>query len=105
MPGNDPSAPDAAGARSNEEFLEMWKRVSDECAPGIFMSLHITTPTVSGRMREAAIDNIMRRVWGRTYEQIGHYAIYDNLDAIKEYTGRLVDKVVAEHWEKVWCKS
>ena len=78
----------------------MWKRESDKCADGIFMSLWIGGPTVSGRLKETAVENVMRMVWSRTHKPGKPDAIRENLDAIKEHAADLVDKVVAQRRER-----
>ena len=91
-------------AASSEEFLEAWKKESDEWAWGIFTSLPITGPAIRGALKEEAIDDIMRVVWfrikGMTNEE-RREALWANLDAIKKHTSDLVDRTVAERWERL----
>ena len=91
-------------AASSEEFLEAWKKESEKCAGGIYMSLPIRGPEIHGDLKEAAIDSIMRVVWFRVgWDMPGderRKAMRANLDAIKEYTSDLVDRTVAETWAR-----
>lgn len=89
----------------SSEFLEAWKRKSDECADYIFLSLWIDGPSVSGELKQAAIDEVMRLVWHRIDAPNKADAVWENLNDIKKYTAELVDKVVAERWERVTAAS
>lgn len=99
--GGRESGPRLTKAQFSQEFLDMWKRESVKCTDSIFLSLPIEGPTVSGALKQHAIDAVMRTVWSRVYEPGEPDAIWENLDAIKKYTADLVDKAVAERWERV----
>lgn len=86
-----------------EQFLEAWKKESDECVGGIFMSLPIDGPSVSGELKEAAVEAVMRIVWCRL--DVPEGALRDNLRAVEEYTSALVDKAVAERWARLPAAS
>ena len=92
-------------AQFEKDFLEMWKRKSDECARGIYMSLPFEKPPLSAEWKEEAIDAVIRMVWCRTHKDGEPDAIRENLAAIQEYTGDLVEKVAAEAWEHIQDKS
>ena len=79
----------------------MWERESDKCAGGIFAVLSIESPTVSGTLKQEAIEAVIRFVWCRTYKPGEPDAAWENWDAIEKYAADLVDKVVAERWERV----
>ena len=79
----------------------MWERESDKCAGGIFAVLSIESPTVSGTLKQEAIEAVIRFVWCRTYKPGEPDAAWENWDAIEKYSADLVDKVVAERWEHV----
>ena len=89
---------------SSEEFLEAWKKESEKCAGGIYMSLPITGPAIHGDLKEDAIEDIMRVVWFRVGQDMPsderRKAVRANFDAIKEYTSDLVDRTVAETWAR-----
>ena len=93
--GGSPSAKKV----SREQFLQAWKRESDECVGSIFSSLPIDGPVVSGALKEAAIEDVMRTVWARIDAPDG--ALWANREAIREYTSALVDKAAAERWARV----
>ena len=97
---NAPSAP-YTKAQFSKDFLEMWKRESDKCAGDIFAVLPIEGPTVSGTLKQEAIEAVIRFVWCRTYKPGEPDAAWENWDAIEKYSADLVDKVVAERWEHV----
>ena len=99
----EPDAPPApyTKAQFSKDFLEMWKRESDKCAGDIFAVLPIEGPTVSGTLKQEAVEAVMRFVWPRIHEQGEPDALRENWDAIEKYTADLVDKVVAERWEHV----
>ena len=92
-------------AQFEKDFLEMWKRESDECAEAIYMSLPFEKPPLSARWKEAAIDAIIRMVWCSTHKEGEPDAIRENLAAIQEYTADLVEKVAAEEWERIQSES
>ena len=91
--------------QSSEEFLEAWKRESAACVDNIFMSLWIDGPTVSGALRQEAVEDVMRIVWYRVDAPDKEEALRKNLDAVKKYTGDLVDKAVHERWQRVMAAS
>ena len=92
-------------AQFEKDFLEMWKRESDECAEAIYMSLPFEKPPLSAAWKEAAIDAIIRMVWCSTNKEGEPDAIRENLAAIQEYTADLVEKVAAETWERIQAAS
>ena len=91
-------------AVSYEGFLEEWKKVSEKCAEGIYMSLPINAPEIHGDLKEEAIEDIMRVVWFRVGEDMTvderRKAVRANFDELKEYTSELVDRTVAETWAR-----
>ena len=99
----EPDAPPApyAKAQFSKDFLEMWKRESDKCAGDIFAVLPIEGPTVSGTLKREAVEAVMRFVWPRIRKQGEPDALRENWAAIEKYAADLVDKVVAERWERV----
>lgn len=92
-------------AQFEKDFLEMWKRESDECAEAIYMSLPFEKPPLSPEWKEEAIDAIIRMVWCSTHKDGEPDAIRENLAAIKEYTAELVEKVAAKEWERTQAAS
>ena len=91
-------------AVSYEGFLEEWKKVSEKCAEGIYLSLPINAPEIHGDLKEDAIEDIMRVVWFRVGEDMTvderRKAVRANFDELKEYTSELVDRTVAETWAR-----
>ena len=91
-------------AVSYGEFLEEWKKVSEKCAEGIYMSLPINAPEIHGDLKEDAIEDIMRVVWYRVGKGMTddekYKALRPNLDEIKKFTSELVDRTVAEAWAR-----
>lgn len=85
----------------SKDFLEVWKRESDKCANGIFAVLPIEGPTVSGTLKQEAVEAVMRFVWPRIREPGEPDALRENWAAIEKYAADLVDKVVAERWARV----
>ena len=92
-------------AQFEKDFLEMWKRESDECAEAIYMSLPFEKPPLSARWKAEAIDAIIRMVWCSTNREGEPDAIRENLAAIQEYTADLVEKVAAEEWKRTQAAS
>lgn len=90
---------------SYEGFLEEWKRESEKWAGGIFTSLPITGPAIHGDLKEDAVEDIMRVVWFRVGKGMTdderRQALHANLAEIKRHTSELVDRTVAERWERV----
>ena len=83
----------------------MWKRESEKCAGDIFVVLPIYGPIVSGTLKQEAIKAVMRFVWCRTHNAKRPDALRANWTAIEKYSADLVDKVVAERWERVTVAS
>lgn len=81
---------------SRGQFLEAWKKESRLCVGGIFVTLPIDGPAVSGALKEAAIDDLMRTVWARIDAPDG--ALWDNRKAVREHASALIDEAVAERW-------
>ena len=100
--GRDPeTCKAAAGGTPSEEFLEAWKRESDECARIVFATVWIEGPSVSGALKQAAVDSIMRAVWSRVDARGREELLRKNWDEVEKYTADLVDKTVAERWKRV----
>lgn len=96
------TAPSAQYAR---EFLEVWKSACEEHAETMFMSLRIEGPTVSGDLKRAAVEAVMRIVWGRVNLPHKEEVLWANLDEAKRYAADLVDRLVAEKWERAQAAS
>ena len=79
--GGSPSAEKV----SREQFLQAWKRESDECVGSIFSSLPIDWPVVSGALKKAAIEDVMRTVWALIDAPDG--ALWANREAIRVHLG------------------
>ena len=91
-------------AVSYAEFVEEWKKESEKCAGGIYMSLPIEGPEIYGDLKEEAVEDIMRVVWFRVGEDMPvaerRKAVRANFDELKRYTSELVDRTVAEAWAR-----
>ena len=92
-------------ARPYEGFFEEWTKESEKWAGGIDTSLPIAGPVIRGDLKEDAVEDIMRVVWfrvgkGMTDEE-RREALHANLTEIKRHTSDLVDRTVAERWERV----
>ena len=89
---------------SYAEFVEEWKKESEKCAGGIYMSLPIKGPEIHGDLKEDAIEDIMRVVWFRVGEDMPvderRKAVRDNFDELTRYISDLVDRTVAETWAR-----
>lgn len=97
----DPEPRRAASGQSAKKFLEAWKRESDEHAEVVFMSVWIDGPDVSGALKQAAVDALMRAVWSLVDAPDKEEMLRENWDEIEKYTADLVDKTVAERWTRV----
>lgn len=86
---------------SSEEFLEVWKKEAEAWADVIFASVPVRGPVLSGKLKEEAVEVIMRVVGCYVDTPDKEKALWKNLDAIKEYTSDLVDRTVAENWERM----
>ena len=94
----------AASGQSSKEFLKAWKIKSDEHAEVMFMSIWIDGPAVSGALKQAAIDAVMRAVWSRVDAPDKEKLLRENWDEIEKYTADLVDKTVSERWTRVTAR-
>lgn len=100
----DPEPRRAASGRSSKEFLEAWKKKSDEHAEVVFMSVWIDGPAASGALKQAAVDALMRAVWSRIDAPGKEEMLRKNWDEVEKYTADLVDKTVAERWTRVTAR-
>lgn len=97
----DPETRKAANSQSSKEFLEAWKRKSDEHVEVVFMSIWIDGPAVSGALKQAAVDALMRAVWSLVDAPDKEEMLRENWDEVEKYTADLIDKTVAERWTRV----
>ena len=85
----------------SEEFLEAWKKESDAWVDVIFASVPIEGSVLSGKIKQQAVEAIMRVVWFRIDTLGKEEVLLKNLDIVKKYTADLVDRVVAKDWKRV----
>lgn len=84
-----------------EEILAAWKKKADKRATAIFASLPTDGPSISGTLKEEAVDVITRIAWFSSDSPNKEDVLRENYDVIEKYASDLVDRTVAEDWERM----